>query len=240
MKSKVFHLCCICISAVLLLVGVSHAKERESKWSIGFGLIASEIESDLVLWSFQQGSDLHHQDRDVGGKFYLGYKHNDYASASFALNYFGKLTVTGGAGGLMYEEGVVWQYDQDGTEFEAELYNVCLGGTLALPLKKITNKQYIKHITPFATLGLHYWDLDKSLTSGSVTFYESQSPTRNPVNPISYNFSDDSGMNWFFESGIFAKINDTFSLIIAYEWYGIDNNMVRFTDAVYLNLVYRF
>lgn len=232
---------CIVIFISIVFINAAQICAQEHKWYAGAGIGASEIESNVVLWTVLFTSYLEHEERDLAYKFFGGYQINDYLGIELSYLDFGKIRITGNSNTLMTAEGVVWRFTQDNTILESQVSTISLGVVISLPLDKITKRKYLKQITPYFKLGAHYWDLDKSLTpANSVDYYSMQLPTMNPYNPTNHSIESDCGLDWFYGAGLSFNVHKRFSIILGYEWYNFQENMAEDTDFVFSSVVIKF
>jgi opacity protein-like surface antigen len=231
----------IIISILIFSSGISLASGNEKKWYIGAGTGVSEIESDIVVWTILNPGHLDQTERVLAFKVFGGYQINDFFSIELFYLDFGTLDVTANSDGRITSEGVVWEFTQNGSLLETDLTTIGLGVVFALPLKKISENNYLKRITPFTKLGIHYWNVEKTLTPpNSVNYYEWQDPTFNLQNPTTHISEDDSNFSWYYGAGLSFTINQYLSIICGWEWYSIGENRVDDADFVYSSVVIKF
>jgi opacity protein-like surface antigen len=227
------------IIVILLILNIPHAGAANSAsgWYIGIGAGASEVESDIVLYTKQNPEQLENEERGFAYKFFAGYRVNDYLGIELGWADLNGLEVTGSSDARFASEGVIWSFTENNTVVKADVWAASLGAVFNFPLKKISNNSLVKRLTPIVKIGGSYYDVSKSVSpEGSINYYESQ----NSTNPTTHEVRDDNGFSWFYGAGLDIGINERFTLQVAYEWYSIEDTMVTDTDFIYGSLKYLF
>jgi len=224
-----------------LLIMVHSINAAESNWYMGAGVGATEIESDIVLYTILNPRHLKLKERDTGFKVFGGYKINDFFSFELSYIDFGKLEISASSGAVIKTEEVLWEFTQDGSRFEVDYSTIAFDAIVSLPLKKITTKKFLNRLTPYGKFGVHYWSVHKFLSSGSINYYQTLSViTGAPANPTVHNIKDENGFGWLYGTGIACTVNEKMSLILGWEWYSVDGDMVADSDFIFLSVVYNF
>jgi opacity protein-like surface antigen len=239
-KIQVLLISLVAVLVLSLFFQVHPINAQEKNWYIGVGVGATEVESDVVLWKVLNPSHLEMGERGVGFKVLAGYKINDFFSFELSYNDFDKLEITASSGAMITTEGVVWEFTQDGSNIEVDLSTIALGSVVSFPLKKVTNKSFLSRLAPYGKFGVHYWSVDKSVSGGTINYYQWQNAKPNPSNPTVHNTQDESGFGWFYGVGISCTVNEQFSLILGWEWYSIKEGMIQDSDFIYSSVVYNF
>lgn len=232
--------CALFLIIVFFLINVSQIVAQEPKWYLGAGIGAYEVESDVVLWKILNPDHLEMEERGVGFKVFGGYKINDFFSLELSYVDFGTWEVTANSGAMITTEGVIWEFTQDGSSIEVDYSTISFGAVVSLPLKKITNKNFLNRLAPYGKLGIHYWSVDKSLSAGAINYYQWQNPNPNPSNPTIHNTQDESGLGWFYGLGISYAATEQLSLVLGWEWYSVEEGMITDSDFIFLSVAYHF
>lgn len=240
-KIQVLSFRLVTVLALSLLVLSYPAGAKETNWYIGAGVGATEIESDIVLYTILNPQSLELKERDAGFKVFGGYKINDFFFFELSYVDFGKLEILASSSAVIAAEGVLWEFAQDNSRFEVDYSTIALGGIFSLPLKKITKKKFFNRLAPYGKFGVHYWSVNKCLSAGSINYYETlNTDTGNLSNPTAYNILNESGFGWFYGTGISCMINEKLSFALGWEWYRVGGDMVVDSDFIFLSVVYNF
>lgn len=196
--------------AILLIASFQTAAAHagDSKFYIGAGFGQSNYDTGV---SGLTGTASHDK-KDNGYKLFAGYNFNKFVAVEGHYADFGKTSLSGNTGDTFVHDGTTYSFLANNVTLTSNASSLGLAGVFSYP---VTNA-----ITPFAKLGLHYWE-DDGKASSSVA---------------NYNDGDD-GTDLFFGIGMNIAINESLSARVEAERYRFDDDEL---DYFSIGLQYNF
>jgi hypothetical protein len=106
---------------------------------------------------------------DAGFKFFGGVVLSQFFSVEYFYNYYGEATLSGNNGQTFTIDGTQYQFSVDNAEIKGESWATGFTPIISYPIP-INNGGSIESISPFAKFGIHYWEVDYTISAGSATY----------------------------------------------------------------------
>ena len=184
----------VLISLVLTVPLSSSASD--TKWYIGLGFGLSEI--DTGVSNLNGTADL--DDEDNGFKIFAGYQFCPYFGVEVGFIDLGEAELKGNTGDTFDLKGTTYIFLANNVTLNTEVRSIPVFAVFSLPLDKPTGVEFLKHFTPFAKVGFHYWEADLTVAAGNL-------------NRVT---TDDDGTDFAFGLGL--NVNFTDHIAIRGEW----------------------
>ena len=131
----------------------------------------------------------------------------------------GEYSLSANSGDTVTIDGTTIPVMADGTKSEQDGTAITLAGNFLLPLDRATGNENFKWVTPFAKLGIYYWDTDTIASSGSNVVTRS-----------------DDGFDVFFGAGLQVNFHKNFGFRAEWERYEGDDDL----DSLSASIVIKF
>ena len=153
-----------------------------------------------------------HDKKDQGYKLYGGYNFNKHIALEGHYADFGTTSLSGNTGDTFTHDGTTYAFTANNVKLTSDARSAGLSGKFSYP---VTN-----HFSPYAKLGLHYWQDEGSAASAAS----------------GYN-SDDDGVDLMFGLGFDVRLTDNLSARLEAERFKFDNDEL---DFISVGLQYNF
>lgn len=201
---------------VFLLLGFlmvcSNAFALDTKWYIGLGWGASEIDSGVSNLTGTATLD----DNDDGFKVFGGYRFNDYVGLEAFYVDFGEASLKGNNGDTFVYEGTTYQFIVNNASITQEVASYGVGVVLCLPLGKIAQNDILDRVTLFVKGGAHHWDSDVSVTASGLDRAT----------------ADDDDFDFYYGVGVNIDLHKHLAIRAEYELYDLDPGTDSFGDDI--------
>ncbi|MCG8636564.1 MAG: outer membrane beta-barrel protein [Desulfobacterales bacterium] len=195
---------------------LAEGEKKDTKWFLGAGYIDSEFDTGVSSLTGTASLD----DEDSGFKVFGGYQLNPYVGFELSYADFGTSTLKGNTGDTFVLNGTAYEFTRDNANVEVDTWAATLGAVFSAPLDKITGKDYLKWVTPFAKVGGFYWDAEAEATA----------------NGVDRSTDSDDGFDFYYGGGLQINLHRHFA--ISGEWikYNADDDI----DTLSANVIVRF
>ena len=106
---------------------------------------------------------------DAGFKFFTGVVFNQFFAMEYFYNYYGEAGISGNNGQTFTIDGTQYQFSVDNAEIKGEAWATGFTPVVSFPIP-VDNSNNIENISPFAKFGVHYWEVDYTVSAGSTTY----------------------------------------------------------------------
>lgn len=203
---------------VVLLLNLSPVSAYEDT-PFYFGVGYASLEADIDSISNLTGT-ASLDDEDEGFKVFAGFKFCSWFALEAGLVDIGEYSLSANSGDTVTIDGVTLPIPADGTEVEQDGTAITLAGIFLLPLDRATGNVDFKWVTPFAKLGVYYWDVDGIISTGGSTIVT----------------ASDDGFGVLFGAGLQVDFHENIGIRAEYERYDGDDEL----DSLSASIVIKF
>lgn len=193
--------------------------EDQFKYYIGGGWGPTTIDGDVT-----NRSSVYYHNEDYGYKYFAGAMFNEFVGVELGYADFGEVELAGDNGSSFVSNGLTNTFSRSDSRLSVEPTSWYLGMLLALPMGKITNSNGMKWFNPFIKAGVHYYDVEFLIKTGSMSTQ-------------SGNYD---GFNCFVGGGIDFNLLENFAIRTEFEYFPMDDGVAEDVSFYSGSLIYRF
>ena len=147
----------------LMSFGFNSIAYADDFFYVGAGAGKTSVDTGVTVGTASLDED------DSGFKVFAGIPLNQYLAIEYFYNYYGEASLSGNNGQTFTKDGTTYEFTVDNAEIEAESWATGFAPVISYPIP-LNDAKGIESISPFAKVGVHYWEVDYTVTAGSTNY----------------------------------------------------------------------